>query len=122
LRSQILPSRQESFYVLALNAECSVTHELEVARGGLYHVDVHPREIFRPLIRHAAAAGIVAHNHPSGNHKPSADDVTLTNRLRAASDIIGIPIIDHVIMSGAGYTSLAHLLWTTATRWPYDPH
>lgn len=101
---------QEVFWVLALDARNNVITEIEVARGSLTAVDVHPREVFRPLVRQAAAAAVVAHNHPSGNPQPSEDDLYLTRRLRRAGDLLGIPILDHVVIGAEGYVSLAEML------------
>jgi DNA repair protein RadC len=98
---------QEVFLVLALDARNGVLEEVEVARGCLTGVEVHPREVFRPLIRAAAAAAVVAHNHPSGDPTPSRDDLELTQRLREVGELVGIPVLDHVIIAGDHYVSLA---------------
>ncbi|HET6611790.1 MAG TPA: DNA repair protein RadC [Kofleriaceae bacterium] len=110
LRARLSGLKQEVFWVLALDARNAIIAELEIARGCLTSVDVHPREVFRPLIRHAAAAGVVAHNHPSGGLKASADDLALTERLRAVGELCGIPIVDHVIIGRDGFVSLAEYL------------
>jgi DNA repair protein RadC len=101
---------QEVCIVLALDSRNAVIGDVEVARGTLTGVDVHPREVFRPLIRMAAAAAVVVHNHPSGAVDPSDADLELTRRLRAAGDVIGIPLVDHVIVAATGYRSLAEYL------------
>ena len=98
--------RQEVFVVLGLDARNSITSEAEVARGSLTFVDVHPREVFRPLIRETAAAGVVAHNHPSGDPTPSVEDISLTHRLLAVGEIVGIPIVDHIIIGNDGFVSM----------------
>jgi DNA repair protein RadC len=67
--------------------------------------------VFRPLIRCAAAAAIVAHNHPSGDPTPSPEDYALTRRLRAVGDLVGIPLLDHVVIGAADYASIAELQW-----------
>jgi DNA repair protein RadC len=102
-------SMQEAFWVLALDARNVVTGEIEISRGSLTGVEVHPREVFRPLIRHAAAAAVVAHNHPSGNPTPSESDLAVTRRLRRAGDLLGIPVIDHVVIGADGYASIAEV-------------
>jgi DNA repair protein RadC len=61
---------------------------------------VHPREVFRPAIADAANCIIVAHNHPSGDPTPSDQDISVTERLEKAADIIGIPVIDHIVVAG----------------------
>jgi DNA repair protein RadC len=97
---------QESFYVIGLDTRNQVVADLEVARGTLCSVEVHPREVFRPLIRASAAAAVLAHNHPSGDPTPSDIDWELTHRLRAVGEMVGIPVIDHVVIAGARYRSL----------------
>lgn len=62
--------------------------------------------MFRPLIRQAAVAAVVAHNHPSGDPRPSAQDLALTDRLRAVGNLIGIPVLDHLIIGEDSYVSL----------------
>ncbi len=98
---------QEVFLVLGIDARNGVVAELEVARGCLTGVDVHPREVFRPLIRMAAAAVIAVHNHPSGEPSPSPEDLALTERLRTVGELIGIPLVDHVIVAARGFCSIA---------------
>lgn len=112
LRTRVAGLHQEVFVVLAIDARNTVIEELEVARGTLTGVDVHPREVFRPLVRVSAAAAVVAHNHPSGDPTPSAEDVELTRRLREAGHLLGIPIVDHIVIADRGYTSLAEWMGT----------
>jgi DNA repair protein RadC len=71
---------------------------------------VHPREVFRAAIREAAAALVVAHNHPSGDPEPSAEDLAVTERLRQAGEVLGIPLQDHVVIGDGGYVSLRERL------------
>lgn len=110
LRPRLAGLAQEVFVVLALDVRNVIIDEIEVARGHLCGVDVHPREVFRPLIRRAAAAAVVAHNHPSGDPTPSREDVELTRRLRQVGELVGIPVLDHIVVGAAGYTSLAEML------------
>jgi len=106
LRGRLAHLVQEVFVAIALNSRYRVIEVIEIARGTLSSVDVHPREVFRPLVRRGAAAAVVAHNHPSGDPSPSPEDISLTRRLRDAGDVLGIPIVDHVIVTSSGYTSL----------------
>ncbi len=98
---------QEVFMMIALDARSAVIADVEVARGTLTGVEVHPREVFRPLIRVGAAAAIAVHNHPSGDPTPSAEDVALTERLRTIGGMLGIPIVDHVVVASRGCASVA---------------
>lgn len=103
---------QEVFIVVGIDIRNRLLDIVEIAKGGLHMVEVHPREVFRPLIRMAAAGGIVAHNHPSGDPTPSAEDIALTRRLRDVGGIVGIPIIDHVVLAGGAFRSIADQLGT----------
>ncbi|HUH05691.1 MAG TPA: DNA repair protein RadC [Kofleriaceae bacterium] len=107
LRPRTAGLAQEVFLVLGLDVRNAVMAEIEIARGCLTGVEVHPREVFRPLIRAGAAACIVAHNHPSGDPTPSRDDLLLTARLREVGELVGIPVLDHVIVATRGYVSVA---------------
>lgn len=100
---------QEAFWVLSLSRRNGVEREHQVALGALDSVSVHPREVFRPALQAGAASAILVHNHPSGDETPSQDDVAMTQRLCRVGDLVGIPILDHVIVTGARYSSLAEL-------------
>ncbi|MEM9494289.1 MAG: JAB domain-containing protein, partial [Myxococcota bacterium] len=78
IRPYFVGAMQEIFLIMALDPRCYVVDILEVARGCLTHVEVHPREIFRPLIQQAAAYVVLAHNHPSGHSDPSEQDINLS--------------------------------------------
>lgn len=110
VRSLIANHEQEHFYVLAINVRNQlVTHEL-IALGTLSSVAVHPRDVFRTAIRLNAAGIVIAHNHPSGDPTPSTDDLALTKRLREVGATVGIPVVDHVVVSQSGYRSIAETM------------
>ena len=98
---------QEVFLALGIDSRNGLLEVVEVARGTVASVEVHPREVFRPLVRMAAAGAVVVHNHPSGDPTPSVEDVELTRRLRAAGEVLGIPIVDHVVIGDNSYISVA---------------
>jgi len=91
--------KKEHFVVLYLNAKNQLVHKETISMGTLNANLVHPREIFEPALKHSAAQIIAAHNHPSGDPKPSEDDLELTKRLTEAGKMMGIEIMDHVIVS-----------------------
>ena len=107
LRPRVAHSEKETFYVLLLDSKNKLIREEVVSVGTLTASLVHPREVFCPAVREAAAAIIVAHNHPSGDATPSAEDLEVTARLRKAGELIGIPLLDHVIIGAGRYVSLA---------------
>ncbi len=91
------------FYLNTLNQE--IKRDI-ISVGTLNANLVHPREVFEPAVAHLAAQIIVAHNHPSGNVEPSHEDHEVTRRLVEAGKILGIEMLDHVIVSAAGFKSL----------------
>lgn len=103
---------QEIFLVVGVDIRNGLLDIMEIARGTAIGVEVHPREVFRPLIRMNAAGGVLVHNHPSGDPTPSPEDVSLTRRMREIGHLLGIPIIDHVVVAQHGYRSIAEHLGT----------
>ena len=97
---------QEVFGILILNTKHKIVAVHEISRGSLNSSIVHPREVFKPAVLHNAAAIICFHNHPSGDPKPSEEDIEITKRLVEAGKILGIEVLDHIIVSDEGYTSL----------------
>ncbi len=112
LRARLGASPVEEFWALALDIRHRVLWEACLARGSLTGVEVHPRDVFRPLIRGGAAAVIFCHNHPSGDPSPSRQDLDLTLRLRDVGELCGIAVLDHVVVGTDGFTSLAQDYWT----------
>ena len=99
--------RREHFFVLPLSAKNELLMLADVSTGTLTNALVHPREVFEPAIRCGAAHVIVAHNHPSGDPTPSAEDHRLTRSLYEAGKLLGIPVTDHVVVARNGFFSFA---------------
>jgi DNA repair protein RadC len=95
----------EVFAILCVTTKHRVIAYHEVSRGTLDSTLVHPREIFKAVLLANAAAIVAAHNHPSGDPTPSPDDLELTHRLAAAGDVLGIPLLDHIIIGDGCYYS-----------------
>ena len=96
---------KEQFVVILLNNKNKVVGTEVVSEGSLSSSIVHPREVFAPAILHHAAAIMVAHNHPSGDPKPSTEDEEVTRLLLHSGKVLGIPMIDHVIIGDGNYYS-----------------
>ena len=96
---------KEQFVVILLNSKNKVIGTEVVSEGSLSSSIVHPREVFAPAILHHAAAIMVAHNHPSGDPKPSIEDEEVTRLLLRSGKVLGIPMIDHVIIGDGNYYS-----------------
>lgn len=104
-RGRLRDHDRESFHVLLLDGRHRLISIAEVSVGTLTASLVHPREVFRDAIRNAAAALVLVHNHPSGDPSPSAEDRSVTKRLRSAGLLLGIHVLDHVIIADSGYFS-----------------
>ena len=96
---------KEQFVVILLNSKNKVIGTEVVSEGSLSSSIVHPREVFAPAMLHHAAAIMVAHNHPSGDPKPSLEDEEITRMLSRSGKVLGIPMIDHVIIGDGNYYS-----------------
>ncbi|MBD3237797.1 MAG: DNA repair protein RadC [Candidatus Eisenbacteria bacterium] len=98
-------AQKEHFLVIHLNAR-HLPRRLEVVSVGTLSASlVHPREVFREAINQGSAGLILAHNHPSGDPSPSADDIEITSRLARVGELVGIEVIDHVILTSERYFS-----------------
>jgi DNA repair protein RadC len=100
-------SKKETFTGLYLDTRNCLIKEEVISLGNLNTSVVHPREIFNIAIRELANSVIIVHNHPSGNPEPSKDDIDITRILVRAGQLIGIPIIDHIIIGDKNYLSMA---------------
>lgn len=97
----------ETFWVLHLDSQSRCRGVEAVTRGLLNSSLVHPREVFRLAIGWGDAGIIVAHNHPSGDPTPSAEDRAATKQLVAAGQLLDIPLYDHVVVAGDRFVSFA---------------
>jgi DNA repair protein RadC len=89
---------REHFVVVLLNGKNRIIGINTVSVGSLTSSLAHPREIFKPAIIGNAAAIVLAHNHPSGEPTPSAEDIELTKRIREVGEIMGIRVLDHIVI------------------------
>ena len=98
---------KENFRGLFLNSHNRIIRDEVISIGTVNSNIIHPREVFRPGIESNAVAVILAHNHPSGESTPSAEDVTITAQLVQAGKILGIAVLDHVIITKDAFTSVS---------------
>lgn len=98
---------QEHFIVVMLDGAHQIKNVKVVSIGLVNRTLVHPREVYAPAIENRATSIIIAHNHPSGNLEPSADDLEVTLRIKRAGQLLGIELLDHLIFNSDNYRSLA---------------
>jgi DNA repair protein RadC len=102
-------ARQEEFHVVTLDTKNQVIDTHPITVGTLDTSLVHPREVFRPAIKDAAACVILVHNHPSGDSTPSKEDFAVTRRLESAGELLGIKVLDHIVLGTSSATSIREL-------------
>lgn len=105
LLADIADKKQEHFVCISLNGAHEVIKKRIVTIGLVDRSPVHPREVYADVISDRAAAVIFAHNHPSGDLKPSNSDLKIHEQLTEAGKILGIRILDHLIVAKNGYYS-----------------
>lgn len=105
---EILPDNsREHFMAVYLNGAHQVIAYSIVSTGTANSSLVHSREVFQPALLCGATALLIGHNHPSGETTPSSEDKAITKRLKEVSDLIGIKLLDHVIVTDDDYYSFS---------------
>ncbi|MEW6115685.1 MAG: JAB domain-containing protein [Nitrospirota bacterium] len=104
---------RENVYLLHLNAKKDLIEKELISRGTLTNSLIHPREVFRKAIRNSAYAVILVHNHPSGDPSPSKKDIEITKRLIEVGELVGIPLLAHIIIALNVYSQVDPYLQTT---------
>jgi DNA repair protein RadC len=104
---ELTAEAQESIYVVFLNNKNKITGYSHVSKGGMVATHISPMDILRPAIMHQCISMILIHNHPSGDPTPSPDDLTTTQKIKKASQIVGLTLLDHIIVSQETYYSFA---------------
>jgi DNA repair protein RadC len=98
---------RERCVALLLDTKHRLLADVTVSIGSLDHTFMAPREVFRDALLANAAAIVLGHNHPSGDPEPSSDDEVLTARLVRAGELVGVTVLDHLVVAGPRWVSLA---------------
>lgn len=109
VRAKLRAKTQECFVAVGLDSRRRMILFRTLTVGSIAEVNIHPRELFRPLIREGVHSVILAHNHPSGDCSPSESDVELTRRMCEVGRLVGIPVLDHLVVTDHDYRSLVAL-------------
>jgi DNA repair protein RadC len=105
-RPRLAGLEHEELWGLALDGRNRLRAARRIAVGGLHGLHVRPRDPLRMMIREGASSFVLVHNHPSGDPKPSEEDIHFTERIAAAADVVATPLMDHVVIGSPGFTSL----------------
>lgn len=100
---------KEMCQLLLLDTKCSLIKKVHISTGTINASLVSPREIFKEALGCNAVNLILMHNHPSGDPSPSKEDIHLTLRIKECGELIGLPLIDHIIIGDNRYSSLREL-------------
>lgn len=95
----------EEFWVLLLNRKNTLIRRVQISKGGISGTVVDNRLIFRQALQNYASSMILAHNHPSGNLKPSQADIRITKKIKQAGEFMDIKLLDHLIITSSSYYS-----------------
>jgi DNA repair protein RadC len=97
----------EYFYIMLLNRANKIMGYYLLSKGGLSGTVADPKCVFQVALKCNAASVILAHNHPSGNLKPSDQDIKLTRKMKECGNILELPVLDHLIITSESYYSFA---------------
>lgn len=107
LKFHLAELRTEEFWAIFLNQSNKVIHISQLTQGGINQSIVDIRILFKNALDHFATGIIVAHNHPSGNLKPSSEDIHITKMIKEAGNLMNIQLLDHLIITQNSYLSFA---------------
>ena len=99
--------RAETVYILCLDGKCKLLACRKLGEGSINAADISTRKIVETALHHNAVSVVLAHNHPNGICRPSAEDESTTLRIWHALDAVDIQLVDHIIVSGSDYCSMA---------------
>jgi len=107
LRADLSDLSHEEFWVVLLDRGCRLLHKQRLSQGGMHGTVADPKLIFNLALEKRASCIVLCHNHPSGQLRPSAEDIALTHKLVEGGRMLDIAIQDHLILAATGYYSFA---------------
>ena len=105
-RPRLATLEHEEVWLLCLDGRSGLKASLRIAQGGLHGCALTARDVLSPAVKNGAAAILLVHNHPSGDPQPSPDDVQMTKHVAKCAELIGIPLLDHVVVARGGARSV----------------
>lgn len=107
-RPRLATLDHEEVWLLCLDGRSGLKATLRIAQGGLHGCALTARDVLAPAVKNAAAAILLVHNHPSGDPEPSPDDVEMTKHVANCAELVGVPLLDHVVVARGGARSVLH--------------
>ncbi|KIC63049.1 RadC family protein [Chryseobacterium taiwanense] len=107
LKNHLSDLRTEEFWAIFLNQSNKVIHLTQLTQGGINQSMVDVRVLFRTALEHFSTGIIIAHNHPSGNLKPSREDIDITQKIKEAGKLLSIQLLDHLVITQNSYASFS---------------
>ncbi len=107
LAAHLVDLRTEEFWAVFLNQSNKIIYKSRLFSGGINQSVVDIRILFKTALEHLATGLIISHNHPSGNLKPSAEDLKITKQIQEAGKLLNIQLLDHLIITQTAYLSFA---------------
>jgi DNA repair protein RadC len=105
-RPRLAALDHEEVWLLCLDGRGGLKSSCRVAQGGLHGCALTARDVLSPAVKDSASAILLIHNHPSGDPEPSPDDIRMTAHVAKCAELIGIPLLDHVIVARSGAKSV----------------
>jgi DNA repair protein RadC len=105
-RPRLAALEHEEVWLLCLDGRSGLKASARIAQGGLHGCALTARDVLSPAVKNGAAAILLVHNHPSGDPQPSPDDVEMTEHVAKCAELIGIPLLDHVVVARNGARSV----------------
>jgi DNA repair protein RadC len=105
-RPRLAALDHEEVWLLCLDGRSGLKASVRIAQGGLHGCALTARDVLAPAVKNAAAAILLVHNHPSGDPQPSPDDVEMTKHVANCAELVGVPLLDHVVVARSGARSV----------------
>jgi len=105
-RPRLAALDHEEVWLLCLDGRSGLKSSSRIAQGGLHGCALTARDVLTPAVKNGAAAILLVHNHPSGDPQPSPDDIEMTRHVARCSELIGIPLLDHIVVARNGARSV----------------
>lgn len=106
-RPRLVPLEHEEVWLLCLDGRYGLKSARRIAQGGQHGCALLTRDVLSPALRDGASAMVLVHNHPSGDPTPSPEDMAMTRAVRAAGELVSVPLLDHVVVARNGARSLS---------------